>query len=195
MASYSGNDKSFMIRIPDNINEQPAIEISREMCQGLIKFIMGKAQQTDVYRTNSRTRSNVQDGGVSIQHTWLTRRDVRQRVTCLSTACINGMYILPPASYLSISEPAASINDHRKHIWILFVFEIVFTGCLFRRKLYSVVSWDLFRSIVCYRAKGLGIWELYQCFGMFTQIALVIFSSDRSHLHQDSSPWSHQISL
>ena len=34
-----------MIRIPDNINEQPAIEISREVCQALIKFVVEKTQE------------------------------------------------------------------------------------------------------------------------------------------------------
>ena len=34
-----------MIRVPDNINEQPAIEISREMCQDLVGFVMEKTQE------------------------------------------------------------------------------------------------------------------------------------------------------
>ncbi|KAJ6009028.1 hypothetical protein N7499_006335 [Penicillium canescens] len=45
MKSYSGMHGSFMIRIPDNINEDPAIEISRDMCQALIKYVMEKTQE------------------------------------------------------------------------------------------------------------------------------------------------------
>lgn len=42
LSQYKGGDVSLTIRVPDDENEMPAIEISRDMCQNLIKFVMDR---------------------------------------------------------------------------------------------------------------------------------------------------------
>lgn len=44
LETYAGEQRSLTIRVPENSNELPAIEISRAMCQDLIMFAMERTQ-------------------------------------------------------------------------------------------------------------------------------------------------------